>query len=47
VPLAWLLGITLGFGLPGIWIAAATYATLLTTVMVFKFRSGDWRGIRL
>lgn len=47
VPLAWLLGITLGFGLPGIWSAATTYVVLLTAVMVVKFRSGDWKGIRL
>ena len=47
VPLAWLLGITFGFGLPGIWAAATTYVVLLTAVMVYKFRSGDWQGIRL
>lgn len=47
VPVAWLLGITLGFGLPGIWTAAALYVLLLTAAMVFKFRSGDWRAIRL
>lgn len=47
VPVAWLLGITLGFGLPGIWAAAALYVLLLTATMVFKFRSGDWQEIRL
>jgi MATE family multidrug resistance protein len=47
VPLAWLLGITFGFGLVGIWSAALTYVVLLTTVMVFKFRSGDWKTIKL
>lgn len=47
VPLAWLLGITFGFGLPGIWTAATVYVVLLTAVMVHKFRSGDWQGIRL
>ncbi|HWA77243.1 MAG TPA: MATE family efflux transporter [Polyangiaceae bacterium] len=47
VPLAWLLGITFGFGLPGIWSAATTYVVLLTIVMVLKFRSGDWKAIRL
>jgi Na+-driven multidrug efflux pump len=47
VPLAWILGITLGFGLPGIWAAAATYVVLLTAIMVWKFRSGDWKGIRI
>lgn len=47
VPLAWLLGITLGFGLVGIWSAALTYVALLTGVMVWKFRSGDWKAIKL
>ncbi|MFZ5891186.1 MAG: MATE family efflux transporter [Myxococcota bacterium] len=47
VPLAWLLGVTLGFGLPGIWAAATVYVVLLTAVMVYKFRSGDWQTIRL
>ncbi len=47
VPLAWLLGITMGFGLVGIWGAALTYVVLLTSVMVLKFRSGDWKTIKL
>jgi Na+-driven multidrug efflux pump len=47
VPLAWLLGITFGFGLVGIWSAALAYIVLLTTVMVVKFKSGDWKAIRL
>jgi multidrug resistance protein, MATE family len=47
VPLAWILGITLGFGLPGIWAAATVYVVLLTAVMVRKFQSGDWRAIRI
>jgi putative MATE family efflux protein len=47
VPLAWILGITLGFGLIGIWSAAAIYAFLLTTVMVIKFSGGSWQNIRI
>ncbi|WP_338046256.1 MATE family efflux transporter [Polyangium spumosum] len=47
VPLAWLLGITLDFGLMGIWAAGVVYAVLLAGVMVFKFRSGDWKKIAL
>jgi MATE family multidrug resistance protein len=47
VPLAWLLGITIGFGLWGIWTAAAVYVVLLTAVMLWKFASGDWKGIRI
>lgn len=47
VPLAWLFGITLGFGLTGIWAAGAIYIVLLALVMSWKFRSGDWKQIRL
>lgn len=47
VPLAWLLGITFDFGLWGIWSSAGVYVVLLTTIMVYKFASGDWKGIRI
>jgi Na+-driven multidrug efflux pump len=45
--LSWFLGVKLGFGLVGIWSAAFVYAALLTAVMVAKFRSGDWKAIRI
>ncbi len=47
VPLAWLLGITFEVGLVGIWTAALVYVVLLTAVMVWKFKSGDWKAIKL
>src|SRR4030095_8062106 len=47
VPLAWLLGITFEFGLPGIWTAAVAYIVLLSSVMVWKFARGDWKAIRI
>jgi multidrug resistance protein, MATE family len=47
VPLAWLLGITFHVGLVGIWTAALAYVVLLTGVMVWKFKSGDWKTIQL
>jgi MATE family multidrug resistance protein len=47
VPLAWLLGVELHLGLVGIWSAALAYVVLLTTAMVLKFRSGDWKSIKV
>jgi MATE family multidrug resistance protein len=47
VPLSWLLGITLGFGLPGIWGAAMVYVFLLTSAMSWKFARGDWKTIAI
>ncbi|MCA9629935.1 MAG: MATE family efflux transporter [Myxococcales bacterium] len=43
VPLAWILGITLGFGLVGIWSAAVVYVLMLTIIMALRFRSGRWK----
>jgi putative MATE family efflux protein len=47
VPLAFLLGITLDFGLVGIWSAACVYAVLLMAIMIVKFARGDWQHIRI
>jgi len=47
VPLAWLLGITLNFGLMGIWVAGVVYVVLLASIMSAKFKSGDWKKIAL
>jgi MATE family multidrug resistance protein len=47
VPLAYLFGITLNLGLTGIWLSALVYASALAVVMSLKFKSGDWKSIRL
>jgi MATE family multidrug resistance protein len=47
VPLAWLLGIKLEYGLVGIWSAAVIYVVALTAIMVWKFARGDWKAIRI
>ncbi len=47
VPLSWLLGPKLGFGLEGVWVAAAVYTNLLGFSMGVKFYGKSWRKIRL
>ncbi len=47
VPLAWLLGIAMGFGLNGIWAAGGVYMLLLAGIMTAKFRAGGWKTIRI
>lgn len=47
MPLAWLFGVTLGGGLPGIWVSAVVYALGLAAAMVWKFARGDWKTTRI
>jgi putative MATE family efflux protein len=47
VPLSWLLGPRLGWGLEGVWLAAALYTDLLGLAMAGKFLGKRWRTIRL
>lgn len=47
VPLAYVLGITLGWGLMGVWSAGLVYVLLLAGMMTWKFKSGDWKRIAI
>ena len=47
VPLAYLLGIVLDWGLVGVWSSAVVYIVLMSIAMVRKFASGDWKDIAL
>lgn len=47
LPLAWLLGIQLGWGLPGIWLAMSTDFLLRGLVFAVHTRQGRWRAIRV
>jgi MATE family multidrug resistance protein len=47
VPLAWLLGVKLGYGLVGLWVSALIYVVLLAVAMLWKFKSGTWKTIKL
>jgi putative MATE family efflux protein len=41
---AWLLGLHLGWGLPGVWIAMAAEEWLRGLIILFRWRSGAWRA---
>ena len=47
LPVSWLLGLKLGYGLQGVWIAAFLYACFAAVVMGSKFAAGSWKKIRL
>jgi Na+-driven multidrug efflux pump len=47
MPLAWLFGVTLGGGLPGIWSSAIVYASLLAAAMVWKFAGKSWQATQI
>jgi MATE family multidrug resistance protein len=47
LPVAYVLGLVLRQGLPGIWTAAGLYAILAAITMTLKFRQGAWKTIRL
>ena len=47
VPLAYVLGIVMEFGLNGVWASAVVYIVLMSIVMARKFASGDWKDIKL
>ncbi len=45
VPLAYWMGIVLEGGLTWAWVAAAIHVLMLSTTLVWRFRSGAWRHI--
>ncbi|MBL8602271.1 MAG: MATE family efflux transporter [Myxococcales bacterium] len=47
VPLAYVFGRLLDWGLVGVWLAAATYGVALATAMVVKFTRGGWKRLTL
>jgi multidrug resistance protein, MATE family len=47
LPVSWLLGLQLGHGLHGVWVAAFLYACLAAVVMGGKFATGSWKKIKL
>jgi len=47
VPLAYLFGIALGWGVLGVWMGAFAYIVLLCSIMGWKFAEGAWKEIRI
>lgn len=47
VPLAYVLGLVLDFGLLGIWSAAFAYIFFLAAAMAWKFWEGGWKNVML
>jgi MATE family multidrug resistance protein len=47
LPVAYLVGPVLGFGLIGIWLTQIGYRALQTVVLMWLWRSGRWARIRL
>jgi Na+-driven multidrug efflux pump len=47
MPVAWVLGVKLHFGLNGIWASACIYSALAALAMSAKFRGGSWKKIQL
>lgn len=46
VPLSFLLGVVLEFGLIGAWVALPFYVILYSSVMFLKFKYGHWKRIK-
>jgi multidrug resistance protein, MATE family len=47
LPVSWLLGLKLGFGLRGVWVAAFLYASFAALTMGMRFGGGSWKRIKL
>ncbi|MDE0884458.1 MAG: MATE family efflux transporter [Myxococcota bacterium] len=47
LPLAWFLGFYLEGGLIAAWLAGAVHVFLLSGYLIWRFRSGAWRKIRI
>jgi putative MATE family efflux protein len=47
VPLAYICGVRLGWGVVGVWTGAFVYIVLLCALMGWKFAEGRWKEIRI
>ena len=47
LPLAWLLAMTLGYGVLGAWYAEFAFILSLSVAVMWRFRRGVWRAVRI
>ncbi len=47
VPLSYYVGVVLGYGLTGAWLASLVHISLLSLILVLRFRSNAWQKIRI
>ncbi len=47
LPLCYLVGVTAGFGLLGVWVAQAVYRVIQTIVLTTMWRNGGWQANKL
>ncbi|MBI4704832.1 MAG: MATE family efflux transporter [Deltaproteobacteria bacterium] len=47
IPLSYVFGVLMDWGVLGVWIAAAVYIVGLTCTMVVKFAAGGWKTIKI
>jgi putative MATE family efflux protein len=47
VPLAYVCGVVMGWGVLGVWTGAFVYILLLCSIMGWKFAEGGWKEIRI
>jgi MATE family multidrug resistance protein len=47
VPLAYVCGVIMGWGVIGVWSGAFVYILLLSSIMGWKFAEGGWKEIRI
>jgi MATE family multidrug resistance protein len=47
VPLAYYVGIVLGYGLTGAWLASLVHILMLSTILYLRFQSNAWQKIRI
>ena len=47
VPLAWVIGVRLGYGVVGAWWALVVSMAVLSCALLWRFGSGAWRHIQI